>query len=143
KDLRLQQNLMRQPGIHEKRFLDRLPSRFRDRNSVAPARLLRRHFLCGAPQKSGSLNPKGIPASSLRLRRRRAEAALWRAAKAEGTTCFECPNPMDHNPNGVASPCISHRTKPRWGLIGSAWLTQGSCATLGGRTKSLRDFSAA
>src|SRR5437867_1364398 len=50
---------------------------------------------------------------------------------------------MDHNPNGVASPCISHRTKPRWGLIGSAWLTQGSCATLGGRTKSLRDFSAA
>ena len=72
------------------------------------------------PQKSGWLNPKRIPACSPRLRRRRAEAALWRAAKAEGTSYLGCPNPMDHNPNGVASACISHRTKPRWGLIWSA-----------------------
>src|SRR5439155_8423529 len=81
-----------------------------------------------ARRKSCSVNPKGIPASSPRLR---------------GTSYLGCQNPMDHNPNGVVSARISHRTKPRWGLIGSAWLTQGSCATLGGRTKSLRDFSAA
>ena len=62
------------------------------------------------------VNPKGIPASSPRLR---------------GTSYLGFRNPKDHNPNGVASPCLSHRPKPRWSLIGSAWLTQGSYATLG------------
>ena len=48
-------------------------------------------------------NPKGIPSQSPGLRRRRAEAALRRAAKAEGTSYPGCIVREVSNPNGVVS----------------------------------------
>ena len=48
-------------------------------------------------------NPKGIPSQSPGLRRRRAEAALRRAAKAEGTSYPGCTVREVSNPNGVVS----------------------------------------